>query len=149
MKIIINLLWSFMKIGKKRLCRILFVVYWGLGYTILIVAQRTRIKSRSYLERVQYLNSRLELLNKEQFYFDLYCILCTVYAPHYNPWFVYFLPNFWSSFIYCDPYVWLVSKSSFYSRAGYSGSAYSNPFLHISLPNPRSPLIEFSSMSSF
>ena len=30
------------------------------------------------------------------------------YARHYNPRFVYFLPTFWKSFIYCDlwPYVW-------------------------------------------
>ena len=46
------------------------------------------------------------------------------YACHYNPWFVYFLPTFWSSFMYCDlwPYVWLVFKSGFKSRAGYSGA---------------------------
>ena len=31
---------------------------------------------------------------------------------HYNPRFVYFLPTFWSSFMYCDlwPYVWLNAK---------------------------------------
>ena len=45
------------------------------------------------------------------------------YARHYNPRFVYFLPTFWGSFMYCDlsPYVWLVFKSNFYSRGGYSG----------------------------
>ena len=37
------------------------------------------------------------------------------YARHYKPRFVYFLPTFWSSFMYCDlwPYVWLVFKSGF------------------------------------
>ena len=46
------------------------------------------------------------------------------YARQYNPRFVYFLPTFWSSFMYCDlwPYVWLVFKSGFESRAGYSGA---------------------------
>ena len=29
-----------------------------------------------------------------------------LYACHYNPWFVYFLPTFW-------PYVWLVFKIGF------------------------------------
>ena len=35
------------------------------------------------------------------------------YACHYNPQFVYFLPTFWSSFMYCYlwPYVWLAFKS--------------------------------------
>ena len=34
------------------------------------------------------------------------------------------LYTFWSSFMYCDlwPYVWLVFKSGFKSRAGYSGA---------------------------
>ena len=38
-----------------------------------------------------------------------------LYPCHYNPRFAYFLPTFWSSFMYCDlwPYVWLVYKSSF------------------------------------
>ena len=37
------------------------------------------------------------------------------YARHYNPRFVYFLPTFWRSLMYCDlwPYVWLVFKSGF------------------------------------
>ena len=49
---------------------------------------------------------------------------CIPYARHYNPQFVYFLPTFWSSFMYSDlwPYVWLVFKSGFKSRAGYSGA---------------------------
>ena len=41
------------------------------------------------------------------------------YARHYNPRFVYLLPTFWSSFKYCDLwlYVWLVLKSRLYWRA--------------------------------
>ena len=66
--------------------------------------------------------------------------VCTLYIPyacHYNPRFVYFLPTFWSSFMYCDlwPYVWLVFKSGFKSRAGYSG-AYGNVSKSESLINP-------------
>ena len=49
---------------------------------------------------------------------------------HYNPRFVYFLPTFWSPktffqgafFLKFWPYVWLVFKSGFQSRAGYSGA---------------------------
>ena len=38
--------------------------------------------------------------------------------------FVYFFPNFWSSFMYCDlwPYVWLIIESGFKSRAAYDGA---------------------------
>ena len=48
------------------------------------------------------------------------------YAHHYNPRFVYFLPTFTRPFLcfqgdffrkFC-PYVWLVLKSGFWSRAG-------------------------------
>ena len=46
-------------------------------------------------------------------------VWCVPYACHYNPRFVYFLPTFWSSFMYCDiwPYVWLVFKSGLQWRA--------------------------------
>ena len=52
------------------------------------------------------------------------------YARHYNPRFVYFLPTFWKSKTFFQggffrklyPYVWLVFKSGFYSRAGYDGA---------------------------
>jgi hypothetical protein len=52
------------------------------------------------------------------------------YARHYNPRFVYFLPTFWKSKTFFQrvffrkfcPYVWLVFKSGFWSRAGYSGA---------------------------
>ena len=52
------------------------------------------------------------------------------YARHYNPRFVYFLPTFWSPktffqgafFVKFWPYVWLVFKSGFKSRAGYNGA---------------------------
>ena len=47
--------------------------------------------------------------------FSIYFSFHIPYARHYNPRFVYFLPPFWSSFMYCDlwPYVWLVFKSGF------------------------------------
>ena len=49
---------------------------------------------------------------------------------HYNSRFIYFLPTFWSPktffqgafFLQFWPYVWLVFKSGFKSRAGYDGS---------------------------
>ena len=46
------------------------------------------------------------------------------YARHYKPRLVYFLPTFWSSFMYCDlwPYVWLINESGFKSRAAYGGA---------------------------
>ena len=52
------------------------------------------------------------------------------YARHYNPRFVYFLTTFWKPktffqrgfFRTFSPYVWLVFKSSFWSRVGYSGA---------------------------
>ena len=53
------------------------------------------------------------------------------YERHYNPRFVYFLPTFWSSFMYCElwPYLWLVFKSGFQSKADYSGWWTVNNFL--------------------
>ena len=44
--------------------------------------------------------------------FIIFCDCATPYARHYNPRFVYFLPTFWSSFMYCDlwPYVWFKFK---------------------------------------
>ena len=53
------------------------------------------------------------------------------YARHYNPRLVYFLPTFWKSKTFFQggffkkvcPYVWLVFKSGFWSRVGYSGAA--------------------------
>ena len=53
-----------------------------------------------------------------------------LYAHHYNPQFVYFLPTFrspktffqWAFFLKFWPYVWLVFKSGFKSRAGYDGA---------------------------
>ena len=49
------------------------------------------------------------------------------YARHYNPRFVYFLPTsktFFQGafFLKFWPYVWLVFKSGFKSRAGYDGA---------------------------
>ena len=52
------------------------------------------------------------------------------YGRHYNPQFVYFLPNFWKSKTFFEggffrkfcPYVRLVFKSGLWSRAGYSGA---------------------------
>ena len=52
------------------------------------------------------------------------------YARHYNLRFIYFLPTFWSPktffqgafFLKFWPYVWLVFKSGFWSRAGYDNA---------------------------
>ena len=53
-----------------------------------------------------------------------------LYTRHYNPWFVYFSPQYWRPFLCFQgvflgklcPYVWLVSKSGLWSRAGYGGT---------------------------
>ena len=73
-----------------------------------------------------FFGPRYSWLRKPYFQFALYYI---PYARHYNPRFVYFLPTFWKSKTFFQggffrkfcPYVWLVFKSGFWSRAGYSG----------------------------
>ena len=65
------------------------------------------------------------------------------YLSHYNPRFVYFLPTFWKSKTFFQwgffrkfcPCVWLVFKSGFWSRAGYSGAC--TVYLYVSSSDRR------------
>ena len=60
------------------------------------------------------------------------------YPRHYNLRFVYFLPTFWKPKMFFQgcffrkfcPYVWLVFKSGFWSRAGYSGACTVHKYPH-------------------
>ena len=98
-------------------------------------SQDTHESGRCFLDASPYTHAPWRQLFRTVFmakllYFQPMIQVWIPYARHYNPRLVYFLPTFrkpktffQGGFVrkFC-PYVWLVFKSGFWSRAGYSGA---------------------------